>query len=490
VRAVWCLAGAALALGALSSVRAAPRAQSVGAPANARGQEAPARDPLLIALAGDAANAPPEFAADAMIRIASSSRMVDAAWRHQLLDEAFMRAYGAREPYRRTSTQPIPPDTRQGAQQLASTTALTRLSLQVRAAQLMAFDDPERARELFEWIDLHLTPTSCAEPLVPAVDEYYSALSLLARTTFGDDRGEALRFLSLYLWRAHLPSEIPAVAKALEKFSPRADEAPFLEGLYRWILLGGSSDARGFSSAALDIVSRTAELHQAYRERGATSVRVLDAVRPYLIAQLNAPRCGDSVSESQTPAAFNAVVRRLRVDDEVKAIDANSVRPSRMLGVARFDQYWQTAESRRLYDDAIRLRGNGPSLPSEQVRRSREWQAQAEKLLTDVELWTGRREREERDYFYQKSILFTGLIDLMLPSPGRTRAVGAMIDFLRESDDDRDHRALWFAFLERLLDEARGNNRSEILRALENSHHPILSLYARLARVSTRKDFG
>ncbi len=437
---------------------------------------------MLAALADDAANAPPEFAADALIRIASSSRMLDARWRHDLLDEAFMRAYGVREPYRRATTQPIPPDTRQGAQQLAYTTALTRVSLQVRAAQVMAFADPERARELFEWIDLDVTPASCADPLVPAVDEYYNALSLLARTTFGGDRAEALRFFSFYLWRAHLPSEMPAVAKALEKFEPRTEEAPFLEGLYHWILLGGVSDARGFSSSALDVVSRTADLHLAYRRRGASSARMLDAVRPYLVTQLKAPRCSDSVSESQTPAAFNAVIRRLNLEDEVKPIDAGSVRPSRLLGVARIDPYWQTADSRRLYGDWISLRGTDKAPPSERVRQSREWRAQAERLLTQVELWNGRREADERDYLYQKSTLFMGLIDLMPPGAERTRAVRSMIEFLRHADD-RDRRALWFAFVQRLL-ETRGSGRGEMLRALEDSHHPILSLYARLERLS------
>jgi hypothetical protein len=473
MRVIWSLVCALLAAVAVAGMRAS--------------QEPAPRDPILITLADDAAGAPPEFAADALIRIASSSRIVDPEWRRELLNNAFMRAYGAREQYRRGSTQPIPPDTRQGAQQLAFTTSLTRVSLQVRAAQLMAFADAERARELFEWIDLNLAPGVCDDPLVPAVDEYYSVLSVLARTTFGDDRGEALRFLSVYLWRAHLPSEIPAVAKALEKFAPEPDEAAFLEGLYRWILIGASSDARGFSDAALDIVSRTAELHQSYRALGAGTVRMLDALRPYLVTQLRAPRCSDSLAESQTPAAFNAALTRLKVDDDVKPIDPESVRPSRMLASARIEPYWETPEARRLHESAVRLRGPGQSLPPERVRRSIEWRNQADRLLVDVEQWTGRREREERDYVYQKSTLLTGLVDVMLPSPGRTRAIRAMVDFLRQSDADREHRALWFAFLTRLLEDARGNSRAEILTALEDSHHPILGLYARLARVSSAR---
>ena len=108
-------------------------------------------------------------AADVMIRLAGSARVADPAWRRELLDEAFMRAYGAQEQYRRSSGQPIPPDSRQGAQFLAFATALTRVSLQVRVSQLMAFTDPTRARELFEWIDLNLSPGVCDDPLVPDI---------------------------------------------------------------------------------------------------------------------------------------------------------------------------------------------------------------------------------------------------------------------------------------------------------------------------------
>jgi hypothetical protein len=469
VRTLRLLAAAALLVAATSEVRTQ--------------ETPPQRDPVLEALALDAADLPPDFAADALIRIGSSPKVVDPEWRRDLLDLAFMRAYGVRELHRRNSTAPIPPESRQGAQQLAFATSLTRLSLQVRAAQLMAFSDPARARELFEWIDLDVAPTACGEALAPSIDEYYSALGLIARTTFGDDRAEALRFLSLYLWRAHLPGEIAAAARALERFRPRPDEAAFLEGLFRWILIGGSTDARGFSSAALDIVSRTADLHQSYRTLGAGSVRVLDHLRPYLLAQLAAPRCSDSEAESRTPAAFNEAVNRVTADEDVKPIEPDAVQPSRVLGRARIDLYWQTPEAQRLHGDALRLRGTRQRPVSESVRRTTEWRNQAERLLTDVEQWTGRREPEERDYFYQKSMLLEGLIDLMLPGPARTRAIRAYVEFMRHADADREYRALWFAFLNRLLETTHAGGRAEILAALAGSRHPVLSFYGRLERV-------
>ena len=56
------------------------------------------------------------------------------------------------------------------------------MTLQVRAVELMVFVDPLHARDLFEWIDLNLGPGVCADPLVPSVDEYYTALGRIART--------------------------------------------------------------------------------------------------------------------------------------------------------------------------------------------------------------------------------------------------------------------------------------------------------------------
>ena len=75
-----------------------------------------------------------------------------------------------------------------------------------------------RARDLFEWIDLNLAPGACADPLVPAVDDYYSTLGLIARTTYAHNRADAMNFLELYAWRAHLPSEMPPIARAIQRF--------------------------------------------------------------------------------------------------------------------------------------------------------------------------------------------------------------------------------------------------------------------------------
>src|SRR5207247_6125021 len=100
---------------------------------------------------------------------------------------------------------------------------------------------------IFECTDLVLPRTTCIDPLVASSDDYYTSLSVLARTAFGKDRDEALRFLQVYLWNAHLPNEMPAVARALQRFRPTAFEATYLEGVLHNILAAGSIDPRGVS---------------------------------------------------------------------------------------------------------------------------------------------------------------------------------------------------------------------------------------------------
>lgn len=441
------------------------------------------RDRDLRLLAIDANGVSPEFSADALLRIAGSGRVTDKDWQRYLLDEAFMRAYGAQEQYRRTTTQPIPPDSRQGADRQASDTALTRVSLQVRVVQLMLYVDVNRARELFEWIELGLAPGTCTDLLVPAVEEYYSALSLLARTTFGGNRGNALNFLELYLWRAHLPSEMPSVTRTVQRFRSGREEAAYLEGRLRLILEGGSADARGFSSSNLDILSRMADLQVADRGLGVPNWYLMDAARDYLLTQLMKPRCGDSASERSIPSAFNATLRRIGADKEVSAIEDAHLRAPLLLGAARLDPYWQTPDAARLYAEEFGLRGSGKVPRPLRERQTAEWRHDAEQLLLDIDHWAGTPE-PERDFFYQKSVLFTGLIDLIPPGALRMQTVSTFVEFLRRAAVDRDRRTLWFAMLTRLLEMAHGTDRREILAALEDSHHPTLALYARLERAT------
>jgi len=451
------------------------------------GQERRPRELPLDTLITDARTLPPEFSADTLIRLAGLPQIANPK-KVELLDEAFERAHSARDEYRLSARPELPDDSRQGAQRQAYATGLNRVSLQSRAVQQLAFIDPQRGRELFEWIDLNVAAAACDGPLVPVVDDYYSALGYVARATFGSDRSAALWFLEFHLWRAHLPTEMPAVARAMQRFQPKPEEAAYLENVLRVILQGSRPDARGFSNASLDIVQRLTDLQKAHRELNVGGFDVMASLRDYLTTQLTGPRCADSITEAMTGPAFNAALTVLDADYAVKPIDGASLRPSRVLAPARIDYYWQSPEARRLREEWLQLRGRDKLPVKLSVRVTSEWRDQAEQLLTRIEQWTGNREPAPRDYLYQKSVLLTGLLELMPQSPVRSRALRALVEFLRHEDNDRNLRSLWFAMLSRLLEMARGPNRDQILTALEESQHPVMSLYARLERRQARRE--
>jgi hypothetical protein len=452
-----------------------------------QGQYMPRRDQAIELLQADAASAPPEFEADILLRLSSLSK-VDKEWRRELLDTAYMRAYAAPEQHRRSTTQQIPPDSRQGAQLFASATALTRVTLQVRAVELMVFIDPLHARDLFEWIDLNLGPGTCADPLVPSIDEYYTALGQIARIAYRGNHFDALNFFELYLWRAHLPSEMPAVARAIQRFPRSQTEAIYLEGLFRLILLGSTNDPPGFSSSALDIIAKMTDLQIDDTAIGVLGSNVMDSLRSYMLQQFKAPRCADNATAAVIPSTFNAALRRAKADYDVTPMAADAARmPVATAGIARIDEYWQTADARRLRDAVARLRGPGAVAYPLRVRQSQEWRTQADQLLTEVERWGGASEAAERDYFYQKAVLFTWLLDLIPRGELHTRAVRGLVEFLRRTETDINRRMLWFAFVNRLLEMTHGPYRAEVLAAMEESHQPVIALYGRLERLTPER---
>ena len=158
----------------------------------------------------------------------------------------------------------------------------------------------------------------------------------------------------------------------------------------------------------MDIISRMADLQIDDTAKGVIGSNVMYAAREYLLAQLKAPRCGDNVTASTAPSTFNAALRRAKAELDVTPINPNALPPPTMLGVARIDSYWQTSQAARLHDAAARLHGPGTAPLPMRVRQAQEWRTQAERLLNDIDQWSGKSEREERDYFYQKAVLYTG----------------------------------------------------------------------------------
>ena len=447
--------------------------------------EQPSRDPEIESLAFRTFSLSPELAADVLLRLAASPRVTDPSWKRELVDAAWERSFSAREPFRREAAN-APPDSRAAADTLAFDTRLDRVNLQTRAVVQTLRLSAARAREMFEWIDFELKPQPCEEPLVPVVDEYYSTLAAVARTAFGEsfiERADGLWFFQLYMWKASRPQEMLGITRATLQYKASPPDAQYLESVLQWIFEHSVQDARGFSASGIDLVARVAELDAYDVAQQVTGGTLLRAFRRYLLSQFSGPRCVDSQTEFSAIDMFNRLASR-RADGvaDLKPIARSDTRPSRMLGPVRYDRMWQTSESQRLRSVAAALYGNGRQAHTEAYKAGRDWQDAARRFVEDLERWNGAHEPNDRDYYYEKSALLTGLLEIAPSGAIKSRALGDLVAFLKRTSG-RQAPAAWYAHVKRLVDLATGREREAILDAMEQSDDPALAIYARLDRM-------
>ncbi|HEX5227964.1 MAG TPA: hypothetical protein VFW44_09650 [Bryobacteraceae bacterium] len=132
-----------------------------------------------------ASTAPPEFTADALLRIVESGRLPDKSQRAQLIEQAFQLGVSAKFPLRMTGVQGTTTDTASGSLSQAYALKLDALSLESRAVRDMLPLDPAKARDLFRQIALPaLTALDCDAALRYEPSDYYQALSAVVNGAF------------------------------------------------------------------------------------------------------------------------------------------------------------------------------------------------------------------------------------------------------------------------------------------------------------------
>ena len=148
-------------------------------------------------------SAPPEFAADALLRVVESGKVTDRNARRDLAEQAFRLAGSARFPVRMRGLPGSTVDTRSGYLSQAYDLKLDALSLESRAVHDLLSLDAAKARELFQDIARpQLASLTCDDALVYDVSDFYQTLGAIANTTFTQkerDKEEHVAFLLDYL---------------------------------------------------------------------------------------------------------------------------------------------------------------------------------------------------------------------------------------------------------------------------------------------------
>ena len=461
-------------------------------------KQPPKRPDELVYFVNNARSAQPEFAADLLIRLAQSDKITDATWKSELLEEAFRLAPGVQQPFKRTFKSWNPIDTRAGFLGYAFEHELDTLSLQCRTIKAMLKIDKAKARSLFNEIPkLKLEPVSCEESLIYDVSSYYSLLADIAQTAFDKkeiQRNEHIYFLESRINDVVSPVQIGPVAEAISAIKLSPDETQRMVSALSGVLGKISGRDRAFWFSDRTTEAGMNKLLATCQEKDVSTDDLLKAYRVYLIKQLSGSRCADPYdwfksAATRYTAAFNS--RMLpKTAKNIQPISADEIKPSEIKGDEIVYLYWQSPKSKEFLTKRQKLNvGIDNKRISDTERNTADWRSRVNDFVKDMINWHKEDEKSEEDYFHQKSIIYAGLLDLLMPGPTYDYVLKNYVSLLNDFDLQRDSRIEWFwqaNHIIQVITTAPGGIRSRLVGELDISRNPVLYLYTELGRLNTQ----
>ncbi len=444
----------------------------------------------------EARAAPAELASDALIRIAGTNPLEDAR-KVELLEDAFRRASGAPEPYRRHSAL-ARNDGLAGYWNRVYAQDLDALTLQVRAVSAMLPLDARKARELFLRIPpLKLPHVTCDEYLVYDVGRFYQLLERIAR-----ESGEPGPFLKPYAAAIGSAVQVSPLVRTMLAARLSDSDLEALTNTFAAALGKIGGDDRSFT-AAQSVGKDVLDLVEEMKARHLSPLRVVEAYRLYLIWNLSAARCGDDDLMQSGRLSFGAFTgqpadqqagnyvtffnTRLRMPP-LQPIGEAEATPARLEGAATGLRVCQDPECRKVVESlrAVVIGNNGiPYRPSE---RTPEWQARLRGLLAQFEDWKERPGTDPAEFFREKAQIYNELFSLTADGPGGELVMRSILAFAAASEMRKTHRLEWFlpvnAVLGRLsLDPLGLGKYAGEVRQMKD---PVIAFCARVEAVAPR----
>jgi hypothetical protein len=416
----------------------------------------PAKLPEPLRSIADLANsAPPEFTADALLRMAETGKLADRGARLDLMEQAFRMAASAKFQVRMEGLPGTIADTASGSLSQAYGLKLDALSLQSRAVMDMLPLNPAKARELFlEIVRPTLGPLTCDDALVYEPSAFYQALNAVVNGGFTPkekSKEENVNFLNDYLGQATSPSQLVPLAQAVQGASVSAAQHQILWARINGLLESMQADDRSFS-ASLPALSGLgmAEIQTAlekYRQKG--------------------HRCeGDSApsgNQTQAPSQKKPTTPKLEL-------------------------YWQSTSTRQLLQAGRKLRFTASNqLLTDADRATVEWQQQLADYLNLIAGWTPDQEDSEAVYYHEKCLVYTALMEAVPPGPQNDKILADYVDFVSSSGLYQQSPAEWYWEPHTVLERSQTNSvqHAKVLEAYQRSGNPAL-----LLEVALEKNLG
>jgi hypothetical protein len=463
--------------------------------------------PTDISTALDLArSAPGEFAADALIRIASVDRL-DKAKRIELLNEAFRRAPEAQQAYRLESVmrQPTGPS---GFLNRANRQELDALSLRLRAVEAMLPLDSRKAKELFlEIPHLNLPKIPCQQFMVYNVTRFYDVLGRVARQSFTARevaRREPVRFLESYMSDLSSAAQVAPVAHLLQNFGGKDADLENLVTQFAGAIGKISGDDRSFTHYATADGPVILALADELKKRKLSPGPLVDGYRLYLVNNLTGQRCADddlmgsaseaySLSGGRAPAAIGGTAaeffnNRIAVPP-AQPLSENEMTPSKMEGAAAGVHSCRDSACQEVTKQlhSLVFAANGNPLTYKE-RSTTGWQTQLQQFLNSLANWTPGSDIEELQYFREKCGLYQTLMGAVSDAESRQKVVLAWLDFLIQSRTQVESRLEWFLPVNELIGRIRLDSvgMGQVADRLRQANDPVIALYSELERIAPR----
>jgi hypothetical protein len=462
----------------------------------------------IDALLDAARAAPAEFAADAMIRIAALDQL-DKARRIELLEQAFRRASGAQQPYKRHATF-LQPNSPSGFLNRAYGQELDAMSLRLRAIEALLPLDAKKARDLFLEMPPPKTPRlTCDGFLIYDVGRFYDTLGSVARQAYTAQEvqaGEPIRLMERLAGAITSPVQVAPVARVLAAASVKDADFGALTATFAEALGKISGDDRSFAYS-LTAARQILALVEESKRRQLSPLPLLEAYRLYLIDNLSAARCADDSSMMGSTSSFGFVSgqaidqeaqdtvaffnQRLRTAP-LQPIREEESTPSRLEGVATGLRTCEDAECRAIaaqYRGLVLGENGSPYTPGQKYTPA--WRGKVRELLAALSRWAesapGTRPTAA-DHFRMKSGAYGDLLNLVFDGPDREPVTRAMLDYLKQNPYQRENRMEWFlpvnALIGRVAMDPVGKGRvAEVLGKVDD---PTITLYENLETVAPR----
>ncbi len=412
-----------------------------------------------------AGGAPPEFGADALLRLAANNKVKDPTTRLVLIEQAFDMASRATEAVRLVGAPGAIADTEAGMRAASYALGLDAVSLQARAIEAMVKLNAPQAREMMlEARRPSLAPLTCADALTYDVSPYYEALTgVLSRSFTPKERAkeEHVNFALEFLSRVHAIAEIAPVLRMIEtasSFTP--DQRTLLEVRAGSLMTSVDADSRSFEAAQF-------------------------AIRSVMPKQL-----GAAFAKLQQRMTQGTVCQVLETGKFATVIPAT---PDVEGTAAEPQPLWTSATAKQIIADARNVRFPGGLISSGLPQtKPVDWEQGFLSILDRLSSWQPEGDEPDAQFYHEKCILYEGLMDVAPTPELRRRILEDFLSHVTSSNLERDSPEEWFFHVPEMIHRIPSTTPAEQAAALDlvsRTGDPALILHATLEKLLP-PDFG